>query len=76
MMLKNLYNEAENEKKNKIKEKQVHTMSLDEYISEHQELIKVLREGSRDELLVMAKKQEEELGECLKENGMPDEEND
>lgn len=71
--LKNLYNETENEKKNKVKEKEVYTMPLDEFISEHKDLIKVLREGTRDELLAMAKQQEEELEECLEEHGMSEE---
>jgi nucleoside-triphosphatase THEP1 len=36
-------------------------MPLDEFIEEHKKLIKVLREGSREELLSEAKEQEEEL---------------
>jgi uncharacterized protein YqeY len=71
-----LKNETENEKKNKVKEKEVYTMPLEEFIDEHKDLIKILREGSREELLAEADEQESELEECLKEHGMPDEEDD
>lgn len=70
MALKNLYNEVENEKKNMVKEDQMYSMPLDEFIEEHKKLIEILREGSREELLAEAESQEDELEECLKEHGM------
>ena len=76
MALKNLYDETENEKKNKVKEKEVYTMPLEEFIDEHRDLIKILREGSREELLAEAEEQEDELEECLKEHGLSEEEDD
>ena len=70
MAIKDVYNEVESEKKNQIKESEMYSMPLSEYIEEHQCLIKTLREGSREELLAEAEEQEEELEECLKEHGM------
>lgn len=75
MALKDVYKEVESEKKNKVKGPASYSMPLDEFIEEHKRLIKILREGSREELLAEAKKQEEELEECLEEHGM-DEENE
>lgn len=66
MAIKDLYKEVEEEKKNKVKPKVV-TMGIKEFCEEHKELIKVLREGSREELLAMADKQEEELEEYEEE---------
>lgn len=74
MALKDTYKEVEDEKKNKVKEDEVYTMSLDEFVSEHKKLIKVLREGTRAELIAEAKRQEEELKECLEEHEMDNEE--
>ena len=79
MALKEVYKEAEKEKENMVKEDTEYSMPLDEFIEEHKKLIKILREGSREELLAEAESQEEELEECLKEHGMVDdaeEEND
>jgi hypothetical protein len=70
MAIKDLYKEVENEKMNKVRESEIYSMPLDEFIEEHKCLIKTLREGSREELLAEAEKQEEELEECLKEHGM------
>lgn len=66
MAIKDLYNEA---KANKVDDK-MYSMPLDDYIEEHKKLIKILREGSREELLAEAEDQEDELEECLKEHGM------
>lgn len=63
MALKELYKEKEEEKKNKVSEKKNVTMKLEDFIEEHKKLIKILREGSREELLAEAEKQEEELEE-------------
>ncbi len=70
MALKDIYKKIENNKKNEVKGKEMYSMPLDEYIEEHKCLIKTLREGSREELLAEAEKQEEELEECLEEHGM------
>lgn len=72
MSIKNLYNELENNKKNKIKDSNVVTMDLQEYLDEHKDLVKILREGSREELLAEAEEQEEEMEECMKEHGIED----
>ena len=69
MSLTKIYSEIEKEKKNSVKSKTV-SMDLNDYIEEHNNLIEVLREGSREELLAEAEKQEDELEECLKEHGM------
>jgi len=70
MAIKDIYKEIENDKSNTPKGKKKVEMDVEEFIDEHKELIKVLREGSREELLAMAEEQEEELEECLKEHGM------
>lgn len=76
MEIKKLYKEAEMEKKNKVMDKKMHSMPLDEFIEEHTKLPKLLREGSREELLAEANKQEEELEKCLKDHGMSAEEDE
>ena len=70
--LNNIYSEVE---KARVKGKDVVTMDIMEFIDEHEELIKVLKEGTREELLAMAEEQEEEMEECKKEHGI-DEEDD
>ena len=60
--IKEVYKEVE---KNKVKGPKVVTMKLCDFIEEHEGLIEVLREGSREELLAEAEKQEEELEEYL-----------
>jgi aspartate aminotransferase-like enzyme len=70
--LKKVYSNVEKDKKNQVGNKDVYTMPLQEFIDEHKDLIKILREGSREELLAEAEEQEEELEECLKEHGMSD----
>jgi hypothetical protein len=72
MALKDTYNEAQ---KNKVKDKVV-KMTLDDFIEEHVKLVKILKEGSREELLAEAKEQKKELCEYLKEFGIEDEEED
>ena len=66
MGLKNIYSKVEEEKKNKVIPKIV-TIPIKDFIEEHKCLIKTLREGSREELLAEAEKQEEELEEYLDE---------
>lgn len=76
MALKNLYKEVEKNKKNRIKDSEIYTMPVSEFIDEHKSLIKILREGSREELLAEANKQEEELEECLEEHGISEDNED
>jgi hypothetical protein len=64
MAIKDIYKEVE---KNKVKGPKVVTMKLCDFVEEHKELIRVLREGSREELLAEAKEQEEELEEYEEE---------
>lgn len=61
-MLKDTYKKIEDTKANTPKSKDV-TMPIEEFCKEHKNLIKILREGSREELLAEAEKQEEELEE-------------
>ena len=70
MSIKNIYKEVEDKKKNEVENNDVVTMELDEFVEEHQCLVKCLREGTREELLAMADKQEEELEKELEDRGM------
>lgn len=72
MALNKLYKEVEKEKENEIKN-EVYTMPLKDFIEEHRKLVKILREGSREELLAEAEEQCKELKECLEEHGMSEE---
>ena len=74
MAIKEIYEEVEKDKKNKVKGKEEYSMPLNEFIDEHKKLIKILREGKREELLAEADNQEEELEECLEDHGMSTEE--
>jgi uncharacterized protein YqeY len=76
MEIKKLYKEAEMEKKNKVMDKKMYSMPLDKFIKEHKDLVEILREGSREELLAEAERQEEELEKCLKDHGMSAEEDE
>lgn len=73
MALNDVYKEVESDKKNKVSDPNSYSMPLEEFIDEHKRLIKILKEGSREELLAEAKKQEDELEECMEEHGMMDE---
>jgi len=57
---------------NKVKDSEIYSMPLNDFIKEHKKLIGILREGSREELLAEAKEQESELEECLEEHGIKD----
>lgn len=61
MAIKDLYKEVETEKKNQVKDSSVITMSREDYISEHKNLIKVLRSGDKKALEAEAAKQEKEM---------------
>lgn len=58
-----IYEEIEHDKSNRPKGKKEIKMEYKDFCEEHKRLIKVLREGSREELLAEAEKQEEELEE-------------
>lgn len=60
MALKTIYNEVQ---KNKIKDKKMVYMSLEDFVAEHKDLIRVLKVGSKKELLAEADKQQAELEE-------------
>ena len=62
IMLKDLYKKVEESKKNEVKTSNV-TLSRAMFISEHKNLIKVLRSGDKKLQEAEAAKQEEELKE-------------
>lgn len=66
--IKDVYKKIEEEEENTPKSKKMFTMPMDKFCEEHKRLIEVLREGSREELLAEAEKQEEELEEYEEEN--------
>lgn len=68
--LNDVYKGVEDKKSNTTKDKKEVSMEWDEFCEEHFCLIKTLREGSREELLAEAEKQEEELEEKCKEMGV------
>ena len=70
MALKKLYDEVKSDKMNQVKSPETYSMDLEDFFEEHVELIKILRSGSRDELLKEADDQEKELEGCLKQHGM------
>jgi hypothetical protein len=70
----NLTNMSLNQVYGKGKDKSVVTMDIQEFIDEHKNLIEILREGSREELLAEAEEQENELDECMKEHGITESE--
>ncbi len=70
MALKDIYKKVEDTKANTPKDGNNVSMDWAEFVDEHLCLIKVLREGSREELLAEAKEQEEELKEKCKEYGV------
>lgn len=65
--LNEVYNEG---KGNKIKDKEMKCMPLDEFFKEHIRLCKILLEGSREELIAEYERQHEELEKCLEHHGM------
>jgi hypothetical protein len=62
MALKDTYKEIEKEKENEVDDDVV-TMELDDFIEEHEKLIKILRKGDKKELMAEADSQEKELNE-------------
>ena len=73
MAIKDLYKEVENKKENEVKDNVV-TMSQDDFIEEHKNLIKVLRSGDKKAQEAEAMKQEKELQEEVGETSDDDEE--
>jgi hypothetical protein len=69
-MLNDVYKKVEEEKKNEIKSSKI-SMSREEFISEHKNLIKVLRSGDKKAQEAEAARQEAEL---KKETGEKEEE--
>ena len=67
--------EIENEKKNEVKSSPKVSMSREEFISEHKNLIKVLRSGDKKAQEAEAAKQEAELAEEMGEE-MEDEDDE
>ena len=65
--IKEVYSAVEKDKENEPSSG-IYSMPLQDFIDEHTKLIKILREGSRDELLSEANDQEKELKKCLKEH--------
>jgi hypothetical protein len=59
--IKEVYKEVEKEKENKVDD--MISMSRDDFIKEHTNLIKILRNGDKKTLELEAKKQEKELKE-------------
>lgn len=59
-MLKEVYKKVEEEKRNEVKPSNI-SMSREDYISEHKNLIKVLRSGDSKALEAEAIKQEKEM---------------
>jgi hypothetical protein len=80
MAIKDLYSEVEKEKTNKVKESSSLSMSKEEFISEHKNLIKVLRSGDKKAQEAEAVKQEKELtdkcGDGMDEEADKDDEDD
>lgn len=70
--IKDVYDEAQMEKANKVDDLSgIKLESQQEFIEEHRELIRVMREGSREELILAAEEQEEELESFLSANNLP-----
>lgn len=66
MAIKDLYKQVEAEKKNKVKDKDdTYSMSRKDAISEHKNLVKVLRSGDKKAQEAEAVKQEKELAEMI-----------
>jgi len=74
-MLKEVYKKVEEEKKNKVKSSNI-SMSREDFISEHKNLIKVLRSGDKKAQEAEAAKQEKELMEETGETEQEDEEDE
>lgn len=74
MAIKDIYKEVENEKKNEVKDSVI-KMDREDFISEHKNLIKILRSGDKKAQEAEAVKQEKELADEIG-NDMEDEDED
>lgn len=74
-MLKEVYKKVEEEKKNEVASSDI-TMSREDFISEHKNLIKVLRSGDKKAQEAEAVKQEKELLEETGEDEQEEEDED
>ena len=62
MAIKDVYSQVEKDKANKVKDSSI-SMSREDFISEHTNLIKVLRSGDKKAQEAEAAKQEKELAD-------------
>ena len=62
MAIKDVYSQVEKDKANKVKDSSI-SMSREDFISEHTNLIKVLRSGDKKAQEAEATKQEKELAD-------------
>ena len=60
--IKEVYKEVEEEKENEVDDAEI-SMTIDDFIEEHTNLIKILRSGDKKALEAEARKQEKELKE-------------
>lgn len=74
-MLNEVYKKVEEEKKNEVKSSSI-SMSREDFISEHKNLIKVLRSGDKKMQEEEANKQEKELSDEIGDEMEDDEEED
>jgi len=70
MPIKDLYTSVQKDKQSQPGKPKMFTMPLMEYLAEHKELLRVLKSGSKQELMTEATDQEKELNQCLKDHGM------
>lgn len=79
MAIKDVYDQVEKDKENKVKDSSI-SMSREDFISEHTNLIKVLRSGDKKAQEAEAAKQEKELadeiGDVSEDEDDDDEEED
>jgi len=74
-MLNQVYKKVEEENKNEVKNSSI-SMSREDFISEHKNLIKVLRSGDKKMQEEEANKQEKELSDEIGDEIEEDEEED
>ena len=72
MAIKDVYNQVTKDKENKVKDSDV-SIPLKEFISEHKNLVKILRSGDKKAQEAEAAKQEAELKEETGETAEDDE---
>lgn len=70
-MLNDMYKKVADDKKNEVKSSNI-SMSRESFISEHKNLIKILRSGDKKSQEAEAAKQETELSEEIREGAEED----